>query len=432
MRLWQLIFREIGFRKTNFIIGLACVAVAIACFAGSVTLLRAHEIRTEQILSERERATREEMKKLEDDYRLIMRELGYNVMVLHSEQSLASLRAKGHPDVYMPEEYVHKLGRGNIETLNHLLPVLQQKITWHEYDIEIILSGTPGQVPVLNKSQFLTPDMATYRNPIMHAIPQGKLLVGHGVARELKLREGGTVALNGEEFQILRINPPEGSIDDITVWCELSKVQQWLSLEGKINAILALECICNAEKVGKVAADVHNILPDTQGLEYTSRIIPREKARSRAAEAHRKAIDAEIVHRAEIGRERRALASILVPVVMTASAVWVFFLVSGNVRERRSEIGILRALGVGQAKIVGLFLVKAIVIGLSGAIIGFFIGTSAGAYLGEMPLTDFAKLFDGSLFVAAVVLAAALCAIAGWLPAMRAARLDPAVVLRED
>jgi len=361
-----------------------------------------------------------------------MRELGYNVMVLHSEQSLTSLRAKGHPDTYMPEEYVHKLGRGNIETLNHLLPVLQQKITWPEHDIEIILSGTPGQVPVTNKTQFLTADLTTYRNPIMHAIPQGKLMVGHGVAGELKLREGDIVTLNGEQFQIHRVNPPEGSIDDIIVWCDLAKVQEWLGLEGKINAILALECVCHADKVGKVAADVHNILPDTQVLEYTSRIIPREKARSRAAEAHRKAIDAEISHRAQIGRERRALASILVPIAMAGSAVWVFFLVSGNVRERRSEIGILRAIGVNQAKIVGLFLVKAVLIGLVGATIGFFVGTAAGAYFGELPLIGAPKLFDASLFVAAVLLAAALCAIAGWLPAMRAARLDPAVVLRED
>src|SRR5690606_16569664 len=97
MNLWQLVNKEIRFRKVGFAIGMVSIAVAIASLVGSVTLLRAYEMRTEQILAERERATREEMKQLENDYRNIMRDMGYNVMVLHEDQSIAAMRAAGYP-----------------------------------------------------------------------------------------------------------------------------------------------------------------------------------------------------------------------------------------------------------------------------------------------------------------------------------------------
>ena len=51
MNLWQLVNKEIRFRKVGFAIGMVSIAVAIASLVGSVTLLRAYEVRTEQILA---------------------------------------------------------------------------------------------------------------------------------------------------------------------------------------------------------------------------------------------------------------------------------------------------------------------------------------------------------------------------------------------
>jgi putative ABC transport system permease protein len=434
MHVWSLIGKELRYRKTGSALGLASVVVAIGSFVGAYTLLQSHDIRTDEILAERERETRVEMDRLENDYRRIMRELGHNVMILHRDQSRARLRSLGHPDTYMPEEYVHKLANGGIETLNHLHPVLQERITWPEYGLDIILTGTPGQVPVYHMVQFLTPDRTAYRNPIIEAVPERALVLGNAVARHLNVKPGDSVTLRGDTFAVHKINPPQGSQDDIMVWASLARVQQWLGKEGKINAIFALECICDIDGLGAIAKEIGGILPDVQVLEFSSLVIARGMARNRAEQEARRAIAAEIQHRAEMGAEKRAFAGVLVPLVLLASGLWVFFLVLGNVRERETEIGILRAIGVRESTIMGVFLGKAVLIGLCGAVLGYVGGVIVGATWGGISLfsADLVGMFHPLLFLVALLIATALCALASWIPAIKAAKSDPADVLRRE
>ena len=433
MNLWQLVCKEIRFRKISFLLGLICVAVAIASLIGSITLLHAHDVRTEQILIERERATREEMTRMEDDYRRIMRDLGYNVMIVPAEQSLAALRAQGHPDTYMPYEYAERLGRGHVETLNHLLPVLQKRVRWPERGTEIILSGMPGQIPVYHKSRFLTEDGSAYRNPIMEAVPPGQLILGNSIAADLGLHIGDEVTLMGRTHTIRQINPAEGTTDDIAVWCDLQTAQELLGLEGKINVILALECVCTPD-TGAITLEVQRILPDVQVMEFSSRVKARAQARSRAEQAHVTAMEAEQDHRRQMRSERRLFASILIPVVLAGSAIWIFVLMLGNVRERRFEIGILRALGVRGSTIVAVFLSKAAVMGVVGSLAGYFLGLAVGALWGGVRLFsgDFVGLIRIPTLVIAVLIATVLCVLAGWLPAFHAAQQDPAVILSDE
>ena len=86
-----------------------------------MTLLRAHDIRTEQIVDAKEAATRAEMAKMEDDYRKIMKDLGFNVLILPNDQNLADLYADDFASKYMPEEYVERLAKSDIVTIQHLL-----------------------------------------------------------------------------------------------------------------------------------------------------------------------------------------------------------------------------------------------------------------------------------------------------------------------
>ncbi|MFO7956705.1 MAG: ABC transporter permease [Candidatus Brocadiia bacterium] len=433
LTIFSLVSREIHHRKTGFVIGVVCVMAAIGSLVGAITLLRAHSARTEQILVQKEKETREEMERLEDDYRRMMRDMGHNVMILHADQSGGALRSAGCPDTTMPEDYVYKLAEGRV-SLNHLLPVLQETITWPEQGMEIILSGTPGQVPVVHKPRFLTDDAEAYKNPIMDPIPAGSLKIGDAVASELGLRPGDTVSLMGKEFVIHAVELPQGDQADIMVWCGLDTAQDWLDKDGKINAIFALECICDVDSFGNLTDEIAAILPDVQIVEFSSKVAARARARQRAEEEAQRAIDAAIEHRASMVSEMRGFAGILVPIVLLASGLWVFFLILGNVRERRPEIGILRAIGVNESRIAAVFLSKALIMGLTGAVLGYLAGVLVGIVWGGLPLLSLASLrmFNPLLFVAALLIAAVLCAVAGWVPALRAAHIDPAEVLRED
>jgi lipoprotein-releasing system permease protein len=106
-----------------------------------------------------------------------------------------------------------------------------------------------------------------------------------------------------------------------------------------------------------------------------------------------------------------------------------------SVVQKQREIGILRAMGAGRGRIMAVFLLQG---GLVGAV-----GSTAGAALAWLLLVIFSHVFkspDGSalfageldprLVVMASVLAFAVGLAAAWLPARRAARMDPVQAIR--
>jgi hypothetical protein len=111
-----------------------------------VTLLRAHDLRTEQLIARKVQETEQQMFKLADDYRIIMKKHGYNVMILPKAQDLAELQERGYPTQTMPETDADRLATGHIVTLNHMLPILEQRITWPERRCTMILAGIRGQI----------------------------------------------------------------------------------------------------------------------------------------------------------------------------------------------------------------------------------------------------------------------------------------------
>ena len=434
MTLWTVLRKEILHRKGSFGLGLLSVTAAMTAGIGSVVLLQAHDVQTEHILRERQRATQAEMQKMEDDYRRITRELGHNTLILSEDQDLAELRSRGSPTETMPLDYAEILAYGNIQTLNHLLPVLQQRVRWPEHDLDILLSGTPGQTPIAHLTHFLTPDGTAYRNPILETIPPGELILGHDIARALSLHPGDETVLMGAPFRVRRVLPSEGTTDDIAVWCHLDWMHDQLEMHGKINLILALECICDPDSLGRITAEVHGLLPDVQVLEFSTRTKARAQARNRAEQAHRDAMVAEREHRQDMAQAQRRFASVLTPLAFAGAGLWIFFLFLTNARERRIEIGILRALGVGESTLLYAFLLKSLAMGLIGAGLGFMAGHLFGSLWSGLSLfqRETWALLDVRLLAGALLAAPALCGLAAWLPAVRAIRQDPARILCEE
>jgi len=101
------------------------------------------------------------------------------------------------------------------------------------------------------------------------------------------------------------------------------------------------------------------------------------------------------------------------------------------VRQRRAEIGLLRALGTGRRWIMGLFAIEATLLGGIGGIAGVIMGTG-GAWLLETLVPKLPTHTPISYVVLAEVLAAAIGLLSGILPARQAARLDPIEALRAE
>jgi len=157
-------------------------------------------------------------------------------------------------------------------------------------------------------------------------------------------------------------------------------------------------------------------------------------------EARQKILEERKANTADMTKSRQQLEKLLVtlsdvitPLVVIATAIWVGLLALANVRERRTEIGILRALGKGTSTIVALFLGKAMLLGIAGGLIGFGLGTVLGQLLGESALGVGGDLFMPRLdiFLYTLIGAPLLAALASYLPTLTAVIQDPAIVLRE-
>jgi len=420
MKINQLVIKEITRRKLNFLFGLLSVLFAVTTVAGALTMLQIHDLKTEEIIAKKEAETLERMAVLEDDYRKIMKNLGFNLLILPKDQNLSDLYANDFANKYMPESYVDVLAASPSMLIRHLLPSLQQKIIWPEKRRTIILTGIRGEVPFLHKDP---------KEPMMVAVPKGTMIMGYELHNSMDLKVGDEIKLMGKTFTIGKCNESRGNKDDITVWIDLQESQKILNKEGKINAILALECHCSDSSLPMIIDEVHSVLPETQVIEKGSKVLMRAEARDRAAKEAQDAIMAEIINRKNLREQQEKFASILVPLVLLTSTLWIAFLFIGNVRVRKSEIGILRAVGVKEISIMKLFLYKALLIGLSGAFIGYFLGVGIGSIWGGLFSSG---LFNISQFVLVMVFAPLLSLLAAYIPATIAARQDPAEILRED
>jgi len=112
-----------------------------------------------------------------------------------------------------------------------------------------------------------------------------------------------------------------------------------------------------------------------------------------------------------------------------------------SISERRKEIGVLKSLGADDWDIRRLFLVESGVIGFVGAALGIVFGwliTKAAALVldifAEREGVDEIDLFALPLWLIGLALAFGIvvAVMAGYYPAVRAARVDPVVALRSD
>ena len=232
---------------------------------------------------------------------------------------------------------------------------LQRRVEWR--GSKVLLTGLKPELTMGGKSKMI------------FEVPEGTVYVGFEAA---KIRDdkgnvaavGGKINLEGpggrEEFRVGKVLPEQGSIDDIRIYGHLSDVQELLGMPGQISEIEALRCLCQGGSLATLRADLAAELPETRVSEFTSRALARAETRGMVEQ----------------------YAAFLIPAVVLACALWVALLALSNVRERRAEIGILRAMGVGSLRVGVLFLGRAMLVGLVGAAIGFPLGTWAALHFG--------------------------------------------------
>jgi putative ABC transport system permease protein len=101
-----------------------------------------------------------------------------------------------------------------------------------------------------------------------------------------------------------------------------------------------------------------------------------------------------------------------------------------SVTERTREIGIRMSVGARASDILSQFLSEAVVLSLSGGIIGIILALAASALLNN--LTDLRTVIDPVIVILAFTFSGAVGIFFGWYPARKAANLNPIDALRYE
>jgi putative ABC transport system permease protein len=195
---------------------------------------------------------------------------------------------------------------------------------------------------------------------------------------------------------------------DTSVLVGFPAAQKYLSFDGHPTEIYV-------RSVTNQTNAVHSVLAATADPEAPNQVDVSQPS-------------AALVARADAQGALNSLFLGLGAVSLLVGAVGVANIMVISVLERRSEIGLRRALGATRGSIRIQFLSEAILLALIGGVVGVLFGALATVIYAEQ--RNWLVVIPTVAWVGGLVAAFAIGAVAGLAPAVRAARLSPTEALR--
>jgi putative ABC transport system permease protein len=213
---------------------------------------------------------------------------------------------------------------------------------------------------------------------------------------------------------------------------------QWFYVAGILSSAALAPEIDTSVLVGFAAAKTYlgfsghpttiYVRSDTSQVEAVQSVLAATANPASPNEVDVSQPSAALVARAQAESALNGLFLGLGAVALLVGAVGVANIMVISVLERRSEIGLRRALGATRGQIRTQFLCEAVLLSLLGGAAGVAFGVIATA--GYAITRDWAVVVPAVAWAGGLGAAMAIGAIAGLVPALRAARLSPTDALR--
>ena len=115
---------------------------------------------------------------------------------------------------------------------------------------------------------------------------------------------------------------------------------------------------------------------------------------------------------------------------LVLAAIGLYSVIAYNVAQRTHELGVRMALGAQRADVLRLVVVEGLRLGVAGVVIGGAIAFAASRWLAPLLFNESAR--DPAVYAVVAVSLVAVSVAASWLPALRAAHVEPTRALRYE
>lgn len=354
--------------------------------------------------------------------------LGANVLVLPKNASLQDYYSADKNGETLPEEIVSEIYLAGLPGIEKLSPKLSMPATLS--GLPVTLTGILPQSEFQAKSAWQSASMfspkkhdgckkaktgghADDHSPASLAstrsieqLREYEAVLGAEVADRGAIRPGDAVTLLGQSFQVLAILPRTGTVDDSRVFAHLHTVQ---SLAGTGEVVSAIEVMACCEDASG------DLIPKLSALLPAAKVVT---------------ISQVVATQVGVNRLMANTSWFVLGVLVLVGGTSLAGAIMANVRERKREIGTLMAIGATPTFVLQLFLLKALVLGVIGGTVGSLLGLGVAVFAGPRWAGVVIQPLPG-LSVLAIVAASLLAIFAAFLPARKAAQLDPCLCFQE-
>lgn len=333
------------------------------------------------------------------------RAFGPNVLVVPKGASASSSET-------LPESIIHSvpvnLPSGRVAVSAALYLVASVSVPPSGKSLSVVVAGTNPLASIRVSSPSRSIPSASPNEP--NGSPERVCAVGARVAQRMGVqRDNELVLANGDHRESCRVASfrQTGGPEDDRVEIPLRTAQRLADLPGRISTI-EITVPGTPGAIQSYVADLHRLLPDAE------------------VRPIRQFTEGE----AKIYNRISGILSYTVALVLVLTALCVMAAMTNVAMERRSDVGLMKAIGGATRRVLRLFLAEAALLGLAGGVLGAALGLLLSIWLGKQVFGVAAR---PRLIVYPVAVALTmLVSIAGAYPLRRLANIRPASVFRGE